>query len=84
MNTHDIHQEHDHHQMGGLDAMALSATLHCLTGCAIGEILGLIVGTAIGLSTGWTIALAVGLAFLFGYTLSTSPCCGRASASAQR
>lgn len=53
--------------------MAASATLHCLTGCAIGEILGLIIGTAIGLSIGWTIALAVSLAFLFGYTLSTLP-----------
>ncbi len=58
---------------GGTNAMALSATLHCLTGCAIGEILGLVIGTAIGLSAGWTIVLAVGLAFLFGYTLSTLP-----------
>ena len=53
--------------------MALSATLHCLTGCAIGEIAGLMIGTAIGLSSGWTIVLAVALAFLFGYTLSTLP-----------
>lgn len=53
--------------------MAASATLHCLTGCAIGEILGLIIGTAIGLSAGWTIVLAVVLAFAFGYTLSTLP-----------
>ena len=59
--------------MGGVNKMALSATLHCLTGCAIGEILGLMIGTAIGLSTGWTIVLAVSLAFLFGYTLSTFP-----------
>ena len=66
-------EQHDHHDMGGLNSMALSATLHCLTGCAIGEILGLMIGTAIGLSTGWTVALAVALAFLFGYTLSTFP-----------
>ncbi len=59
--------------MGGVNKMALSATLHCLTGCAIGEIAGLMIGTAIGLSTGWTIVLAVSLAFLFGYTLSTFP-----------
>ena len=59
--------------MGGLNKMALSATLHCLTGCAIGEIAGLMIGTAIGLSTGWTVVLAVSLAFLFGYTLSTFP-----------
>jgi hypothetical protein len=56
-----------------LNAMAASATLHCLTGCAIGEILGLLIGTALGLSTGVTIVLAVGLAFLFGYALSTLP-----------
>lgn len=66
-------EQPDHHDMGGLNSMALSATLHCLTGCAIGEILGLMIGTAIGLSTGWTVALAVALAFLFGYTLSTFP-----------
>ncbi|KUI31233.1 hypothetical protein AU195_11545 [Mycobacterium sp. IS-1496] len=53
--------------------MALSATLHCLTGCAIGEILGLIIGTAAGLSNLATIGLAVALAFLFGYALSTLP-----------
>ncbi|NYI99796.1 hypothetical protein HNR19_000495 [Nocardioides thalensis] len=65
------HHGHDPH--GNVNAMALSATLHCLTGCAIGEILGLMIGTAVGLSAGWTIALAVGLAFLFGYTLSMLP-----------
>jgi hypothetical protein len=54
-------------------ALAASATLHCLTGCAIGEILGLIIGTAVGLSSIATIALAVALAFLFGYALSTIP-----------
>ncbi|NHC21656.1 DUF4396 domain-containing protein [Nocardioides sp. IC4_145] len=53
--------------------MAVSATLHCLSGCAIGEIAGLMIGTALGLSNGWTIVLAVGLAFLFGYALSTLP-----------
>jgi len=57
----------------GLNRMAASATLHCLTGCAIGEILGLVIGTALGLSTGWTVVLAITLAFLFGYALSTLP-----------
>lgn len=72
--SHDMsHDAHAGHTMGGLNNMALSATLHCLTGCAIGEIAGLMIGTAIGLGSGWTIALAVGLAFLFGYTLSTFP-----------
>lgn len=76
--------EHTHHAQGhahdpgdgpggGLNAMAASATLHCLTGCAIGEVLGLMIGTAAGFSTAGTIALAIGLAFLFGYTLSTLP-----------
>lgn len=69
---HGDHGEHDHAAMG-TRSMAVSATLHCLTGCAIGEIAGLMIGTAIGLSTTWTIVLAVGLAFLFGYTLSTFP-----------
>lgn len=53
--------------------MAVSATLHCLTGCAIGEVLGLVIGTALGLSTILTILLAVALAFMFGFALSTLP-----------
>ncbi len=53
--------------------MALSATLHCLTGCAIGEVTGMVVGTALGFSDWGTIALAVALAFLFGYSLTSLP-----------
>ena len=53
--------------------IALSATLHCLTGCAIGEIAGMVIGTAIGLSDWGTVGLAVVLAFLFGYTLTSLP-----------
>lgn len=56
-----------------LNQMAKSATLHCLTGCALGEVLGLVIGTALGLSVGVTITLAVALAFIFGYSLSTLP-----------
>src|SRR5918998_1372694 len=56
-----------------LDALALSATLHCLTGCAIGEVTGMVVGTALGWSEWATVALAVTLAFLFGYTLTSIP-----------
>ncbi|WP_232821923.1 DUF4396 domain-containing protein [Desertihabitans aurantiacus] len=67
------HAGHEGHGGGSIRPMALAATLHCLTGCAIGEIAGLMIGTALGLGTGWTIVLAVGLAFLFGYTLSTLP-----------
>ena len=61
--------------MGGssLNRTALSATLHCLTGCAIGEVLGLVIGTALGWGNVATIALAVGLAFLFGYSLTMLP-----------
>ncbi len=53
--------------------MAVSATLHCLTGCAIGEVLGLIIGTAFGLSNGITTLIAIALAFVFGFGLSTLP-----------
>jgi hypothetical protein len=56
-----------------LDRMAVSATLHCLTGCAIGEIIGMLIGTAAGLANGTTVAISIVLAFCFGYTLSTLP-----------
>ncbi|MCZ2858146.1 DUF4396 domain-containing protein [Blastococcus sp. VKM Ac-2987] len=52
---------------------AVSATLHCLAGCAIGEVLGMVIGTALGWSDGATIALAVSLAFVFGYSLTIAP-----------
>lgn len=71
---HDAHAGHSGHDAaGGLNAMAVSATLHCLTGCAIGEIAGLVIGTAAGLSNGGTIAVSVALAFFFGFTLSSLP-----------
>ena len=56
-----------------LNRLAFSATVHCLTGCAIGEVLGMIIGTALGWSDLATIALAVALAFFFGYTLTSWP-----------
>lgn len=56
-----------------INKTAASATLHCLTGCAIGEVTGLVIGTITGLDTLTTIALAITLAFLFGFTLSTLP-----------
>src|SRR5687768_6443426 len=56
-----------------LTKLAISATLHCLTGCAIGEVLGMVIGTALGWSDLATIALAIGLAFLFGYALTIRP-----------
>lgn len=53
--------------------MSFSATVHCLTGCAIGEILGMILGTALGFSNLGTLILAVALAFFFGYLLTSLP-----------
>jgi hypothetical protein len=71
------HAHHTHDALptsgGALTRVALSATLHCLTGCAIGEILGMIIGTAAGLSNLATIALSVALAFVFGYGLTSLP-----------
>ena len=56
-----------------LNRLAFSATVHCLTGCAIGEVLGMVIGTALGFSDLATIALAVVLAFFFGYALTSLP-----------
>lgn len=71
------HGHHDHHEMPTegpeLTAVAVSATLHCLTGCAIGEVSGVAIGTALGFSDLGTIALAIGLAFVFGYGLTSLP-----------
>jgi hypothetical protein len=76
--TTDTHSAHGHsHELPrsgrALNAVALSATLHCLTGCAIGEVLGMVIGTALGFSQWGTVALAVALAFLFGYSLTSLP-----------
>ncbi|MFI9813776.1 DUF4396 domain-containing protein [Saccharothrix variisporea] len=69
---HQEHSAHEHHgHAGGASwGMAASATLHCLTGCAIGEVLGMIIGTALGFGNLGTIVLAVALAFVFGYALT--------------
>lgn len=56
-----------------LNRVAFSATAHCLTGCAIGEVLGMVIGTALGWGDWPTIALAVALAFFFGYSLTMMP-----------
>jgi hypothetical protein len=61
------------HVQQSLNRVAFSATVHCLTGCAIGEVLGMVIGTALGFSDLGTILLAVALAFLFGYTLTSLP-----------
>jgi hypothetical protein len=53
--------------------LALSATIHCLTGCAIGEVLGMVIGTALNWSNTATVVLAIVLAFVFGYALTLRP-----------
>ena len=71
------HTHHEHQEMptsgSALTAVSISATLHCLTGCAIGEVAGVAIGTALGFSNLATIFLAIGLAFLFGYSLTSLP-----------
>ena len=68
---------HEHHAThadpGSLWQSAVQATLHCLTGCAIGEVLGMILATAFGWGSATSIAVSVALAFLFGYTLTIRP-----------
>lgn len=80
----DDHSRHGHehgdqahaqaHARGvSLNRLAVTATLHCLSGCAVGEVLGMVVGTAIGLGNLETIVLAVILAFIFGYAFTMVP-----------
>lgn len=56
-----------------LNRLALSGTVHCLTGCSIGEVLGMVIGTSLHWTTAATIAVSVALAFVFGYTLTLLP-----------
>ncbi|WP_300683372.1 DUF4396 domain-containing protein [Nocardioides sp.] len=80
---HETHADHSGHEMhgthgthddpGALTSMAVAATLHCLTGCAIGEIAGLIIGTAAGIGNVGTIVISTALAFVFGFSLSSLP-----------
>ncbi len=74
MNQHE-HRDHslEHKSSSSLNKLAVSATTHCMTGCAIGEVLGLVIGTGLGWGNIATIVLAVGLAFLFGYSLTMLP-----------
>jgi hypothetical protein len=65
--------EQAHRRGVSLNRLAVTATLHCLSGCAVGEVLGLVIGTALGWSTLSTIGLAVGLAFVFGYAFTMVP-----------
>jgi Domain of unknown function (DUF4396) len=69
------HRHHGHGRGGAasLNSLAFTATAHCLTGCAIGEVLGVVIGTALGWGNWETIVLAIVLAFLFGYSLTMLP-----------
>ena len=63
-------RSHDH---ASLHRSAVQATLHCLTGCAIGEVLGMVIATALGWGNVASVAISVVLAFLFGYSLTLGP-----------
>ncbi|MER6977917.1 DUF4396 domain-containing protein [Streptomyces carpinensis] len=80
---HGQHEHHEHPQghhghhpaaasagAGASWHTAAQATLHCLTGCAIGEVLGMVVGTAAGLHNAATVVVSIALAFVFGYALT--------------
>lgn len=67
---HASHAGHSTHTGRADWPTAARATLHCLTGCAIGEILGMVVGTALGWGNAETMVLAIALAFAFGYALT--------------
>ena len=67
-----MEHQHHHHQQSQT-RVALDATLHCLTGCAIGEIAGMAIGTALGLGNFPTVVLSIVLAFVFGYALTSLP-----------
>ncbi|MEV6617971.1 DUF4396 domain-containing protein [Streptomyces sp. NPDC051051] len=65
------HEEHHGHAGPGASwGTAVRATLHCLTGCAVGEILGMVIGTALMWGNAATMVLAIALAFLFGYSFT--------------
>ena len=79
---HAHHGQHAHHEAApgptvpSLRRTAFSATVHCLTGCAIGEVLGMVIGTALRWSNPATVAISVVLAFFFGYALTMRPLLG--------
>lgn len=68
------HHHRDHSVSGrSLNRSAVQATVHCLTGCAIGEVLGMVLATALGWGNVASIGLAIVLAFFFGYSLTLGP-----------
>jgi hypothetical protein len=73
MEGHDHAHHHAPASKPSLNQLALTATVHCLTGCAIGEVLGMVVATALGWGNAASIAIAVVLAFIFGYGFTLVP-----------
>ena len=73
MGAHDQQVEHATEEKSLINRLAFQATLHCMTGCAIGEIAGMAIGTAIGLGMWQTVVLAVILAFITGFSLTMIP-----------
>ncbi len=72
--SHTASNAHSHHDRSvSLERIAFMATLHCLAGCAIGEVAGMVLGTALGWGNLETIALAIALAFVSGYALTMVP-----------
>ena len=73
MGERAVESENGSHEARSLNSLAVSATTHCLTGCAIGEVAGMAIGTAFGWGNLATIAVAVGLAYVFGFGLTSLP-----------
>jgi hypothetical protein len=74
--AHAHHLHHGHAQAQGgpsPNRVAFAATLHCMTGCAIGEVAGMAIGTALGWGNWETVGLAVALAFVTGFGLTMLP-----------
>lgn len=74
--NHDQNQHLEHHNHGtqqNINKTAASATLHCLTGCAIGEVAGMVISTALAWGAAASIGISIALAFVFGYSLSMLP-----------
>ena len=70
---HEHARHHPHAHGASLNSVAFMATVHCLAGCSVGEVLGMVIGTSQGWGDAATIALAVALAFAFGYAFTMLP-----------
>jgi hypothetical protein len=74
--NHPVHSGDEANVEASKLPLAVSATVHCLTGCGIGEVLGMLIGTWAGWSNLATVVLAIVLAFIFGYALTLRPLLG--------